>query len=201
MQELLKLLDNGKMLFENFGWFSVLLVLGTTLIMIPINMLYKKLMKKENLQRLRKTISCFSVYIVAFALIALFTGIATNHTITFAYLFSTSINCGLMSMLLWAIIKFARDYGVLPLINIILTNKEAKKWLKELGIDSSLVNLVNKKIEQYIKDKNIVSIEDYIKNEMLIANQVRTQLNGFVANDKINDLVNSILQPVKQKLK
>lgn len=201
MQELLKLLDNGKMLFENFGWFSVLLVLGTTLIMLPINMLYKKLMKKESLQRLRKTISCFSVYVVAFALIALFTSIATNHTITFGYLFSTSINCGLMSMLLWAIIKFARDYGVLPLINIILTNKEAKKWLKELGIDNSLVNLVNKKIEQYIKDKNIVSIEDYIKNEMLIANQVRTQLNGFVANEKINEVVNNILQPIKNKLK
>lgn len=40
-------LDEAKMLFENFGWYSIILVVITTVLMIPINLLYKKLFKKK----------------------------------------------------------------------------------------------------------------------------------------------------------
>lgn len=196
-----KFFDTGKMLFEHFGWYSLLLVLATTLLMIPINLLWKKIMKKESLERLRKTVSCLSVYLVALGLVAFFTGVVLKHPLTFGYLLTSCTSCGLLSMLLWAIIKFVRDYGVLPLVNVVLKNKEAKKWLKELGVDKTLISVINAKVEKYLKEKNIVSLDDYINSELTIANQIRIQLNGFVANEKINDVVNNILQPIKAKLK
>lgn len=201
MDNFQELSDASKMLFEHFGWYSLLLVLGTTLLMIPINLLYKKIMKKESLERLRKTISALSVYVVAGGVISFFTGVVLKEPLTISYVLSSSISCGLLSMLLWAIIKFVRDYGVLPIVNAILSNKEAKKWLKEYGISSALVDLVNAKVEDFIKEKNIVSLNDYVSQELNIVSQIKTQLNGFVANDKINDVINNILQPIKDKLK
>lgn len=196
-----KFFDTAKMLFNNFGWYSVLLVLGTTLLMIPVNMLYKKLMQKDGLDRLRKTLSCLSVYLIALGLVAFFTGVVLKQTLTFEYLFTSCMSCGLLSMLLWAIIKFVRDYGFLPVFNAIVKSKEAKKWLKELGVSEALVSLVNSNIDKYIKENNIKSLDDYLKNEINIATQIRTQINGFVANDKVNEIVKNILQPIKSKLK
>ena len=57
-------LEEAKMLFDNFGWYSIILVVITTALMIPINILYKKLFKKDSLDRLRKTFSGVSVFIV-----------------------------------------------------------------------------------------------------------------------------------------
>lgn len=201
MDKFQEFFEAGNMLFEHFGWYSLLLVLGTTLLMIPLNLLLKKIMKKDSLERLRKTTSALCVYAIALGLVAFFTGVVLKEPLTISYLFSSCISCGLLSMLLWAIIKFVRDYGVLPIINVVLSNKEAKKWLKEYGISSALVDLINKKIEDYIKEKKIVSLNDYVNQELNIINQIKTQLNGFVANEKINDVVNNILQPIKDKLK
>lgn len=196
-----KFFDTGKMLFEHFGWYSLLLVLGTTLLMIPLNLLYKKIMKKESLGRLRKTISCLSVYLIALGLVAFFTGVVLKHPLTVEYLFTSCTSCGLLSMLLWAIIKFVRDYGVLPLIHLILEHKEANKWLKQIGISNTLLNVINDNVKKYMKDNKIVSLRDYLSQEFNIANQIRTQLNGFVASEKVNEAVNNILQPIKAKLK
>jgi hypothetical protein len=196
-----KFFDTGKMLFEHFGWYSIFLVLGTTLLMIPVNMLYKKIMKKDGLERLRKTVSCLSVYLIALGLVAFFTGVVLKHELTFSYLFSGSMSCGLLSMFLWAVIKFVRDYGVLPVVKKVLETKQAKAWIKELGISENLISLIVKDVDKYVKENNIVSLNDYIAKEMNIANQIRTQLNGFVANDKVNEIVKNILQPIKAKLK
>ena len=196
-----KFFDTGKMLFEHFGWYSLLLVLGTTLLMIPLNLLYKKLMKKESLSRLRKTISCLSVYLVALALITFFTGVVLKEPITFGYLFTASMNCGLLSMLLWAIIKFARDYGVLPIVNVVLANKEAKKWLSEVGISSKLVDAITEKVKAYIKEKNIKSLDEYLQKETDIIGQLRLQVAGFVTSENVHKTITNILQPIKDKLK
>lgn len=196
-----KFFDTAKMLFEHCGVYSIILVLSTTILMIPVNMLYKKLMKKESLDRLRKTLSCLSVYLIALGLVAFFTGVVLKKPLTFDYLFTSCMSCGLLSMFVWAVIKFVRDYGWLPVFNAIVKNKEAKKWLKELGVSEALVSLVNTNIDKYIKDNNIKSLDDYLKNEINIATQIRTQINGFVANDKVNEIVKNILQPIKSKLK
>lgn len=196
-----KIFDNAKLLFEYFGWYSLLLVLGTTLIMIPVNLLYKKIMKKDTLERLRKTLSSITVYIIALGLIALFTHFVIKAPLTFDYLMTSCLSCGLLSMLLWAIIKFVRDYGVLPIINSILKSKEANKWLKEMGLSDKLISIIYSNIDKYCKDTNIVSLDDFIKNEANIINQITTQITGFISNDKINEAVNKISQTIKEKFK
>lgn len=196
-----KLLEDAKMLFELFGWYAILLVLATTLIMIPINIGYKKLIKKEELSRLRKTISSVSVFVVAGLLLAFCTGVILRQPITLTYLLASSSCCGSLSMTLWAIIKLVRDYGFAPILKAVANSKEAKAWLKELGVSETLVTLISKNVGNYMKEKNIASLDEYVRNELVIANQIRVQLNGFVANEKINQVVNNILQPIKAKLK
>jgi hypothetical protein len=196
-----KMIEEAKMLFEHFGWYAVLLVLGTTLLMIPINMGYKKLMKKDELNRLRKTMSSVSVFVVAGLLVAFCTGVILREGITLSYLIASSSCCGSLSMVLWAVIKLVRDYGFAPILNAVANSKEAKAWLKELGVSETLVALISKNVGSYMKEKNIASLDEYVKNELVIANQIRVQLNGFVANEKINQVVNNILQPIKAKLK
>ena len=193
--------DTAKMLFERFGLYSILLVLGTTLIMIPINMLYKKLFKKESLNRLRKTVSCLSVYLVALGLVAFFTWLVFKEPLTIEYLFSSCMSCGLLSMFLWAVIKFIRDYGLMPIWNVILANKEAKAWLKEIGLSEKLVDVISQEVKKYLKDKNIVSLDAYLEKELDIKSHLRLQMSGFVTSDKINDAITNILQPIKNKLK
>ena len=87
-----KLLDEAKLLFQNFGWFSIVLVLATTLLMIPLNMLYKKIMNNEKIERLRKTISCVSVYLIAMALVATLTAII-RKPMSFTYLLCGATSC------------------------------------------------------------------------------------------------------------
>lgn len=193
--------DTAKMLFNRFGWYSILLVLGTTLIMIPINMLYKKLFKKDSLNRLRKTVSCLSVYLVALGLVAFFTWLVFKEPLTIEYLFSSCMSCGLLSMFLWAVIKFIRDYGWMPIWNVILANKEAKAWLKEIGLSEKLVDVISQEVKKYLKDKNIVSLDAYLEKELDIKSHLRLQMSGFVTSDKINDAITNILQPIKNKLK
>lgn len=194
-----KFFDTMKMLFEHFGWYSLLLVLATTLIMIPINMLYKKLFKKDNLDRLRKTISCLSVYLIALGLVAFFTGVVLKETITIDYLVASSMNCGLLSMFLWAVIKFVRDYGVLPIANMVLENKKAKAWLKELGVSEKLVEVLRDEVKGKMGNKP--TLEQYLAKEQELIAHLRLQMSGFLASDKINDAIKNILKPIKDKLK
>lgn len=194
-----KFFDTMKMLFEHFGWYSLLLVLATTLIMIPINMLYKKMFKKDNLDRLRKTVSCLSVYLVALGLVAFFTGVVLKETITIDYLVASSMNCGLLSMFLWAVIKFVRDYGVLPVANMVLENKKAKAWLKELGVPEKLVEVLRDEVKGKMGNKP--TLEQYLAKEQELIAHLRLQMSGFLASDKINDAIKNILKPIKDKLK
>lgn len=194
-----KFFDTAKMLFEHYGWKSLLLVVATTLIMIPINWLWKKVFKQENLDRLRKTASCLSVYLVALGIIAFFTGVVLKEAITLDYLIASSMNCGLLSMLLWAIIKFVRDYGWLPIINAVLENKKAKAWLKELGVSEKLVEVLREQIVEKIGKK--ATLDEYLAKEPELIAHLRLQMSGFLSSDKINDAIKNILKPIKDKLK
>lgn len=193
--------DNAKLLFEYFSWYSLLLVLGTTLVMIPLNILYKKIMKKDSLSRLRKSISSISVYLVSLGLIALFTGCIIKAPLTFEYLFTASMSCGILSMLLWAVIKFVRDYGFKPILKLIMQNKEARKWIKELGLSNKLINLVFDNIDNYLKDANVSTFEDYMKNETTVINQIKSQITGFVSSDKLNAVVKNMVELIRNKYK
>lgn len=194
-------LEDAKMLFGHFGWYSILLVVGTTLLMIPLNLLYKKLFKKDGLDRLRKTISAVSVFVVAFGLVAFFTGVVLREVITMSYLVASSSCCGSLSMVLWAIIKLIRDCGIAPILKAIAESKKAKEWLKEVGISDKFLVAITEKVKAYMKDKNIVSLEDYIQRESDIVGQLRLQVAGFVTSENVHKTITNILQPIKSKLK
>lgn len=191
--------DNCALLFDYFGWYSILLVVATTGIMIPLNMLYKKLMKTESLERLRKIISGLSVYVIALALIAFFTGVVVKKPITASYLFSAMLPCGLLAQLLWAVIKVVKDYGIEPIIKSIAQSKEVKQWFISLGLDEGLVDTIMNRIDNYLKNVNASTLNDVIAHETILYQDLKNKLSGFVDNDKINDVATKIIEQVKSK--
>ena len=191
-------------MFEVFGWYSVLLVLGTTLLMIPVNELYKLIMKKESLQRLRKTISTISVFGVAIGVIALFTAMVTHHPITFNYLLASSLPCGFLAQGLWVIIKLTRDYGwtfvkwlFAKIFKTLASNKAFKKSLINLGINKSIVDV----IADEILSIKVVDMSAYLKQEGELTAKLRTVLTGFVSAENIGEAVKICLDKVKSTIK
>ena len=194
-------LEEAKMLFENFGWYSICLVVITTCLMIPLNLLYKKLFKKDSLNRLRKTISAVSVFVVAFGIVAFFTGVVVKQPMTMSYLVASCSCCGSLSMVLWAIIKLIRDYGWMPIVNAIVESKKAKEWLKEVGINDKFLVAVTDKVKSYMKEKGIKTLDAYVQKESEIIGQLRLQVAGFVTSENVHKTITNILQPIKSKLK
>lgn len=191
--------DNCKLLFDYFGWFSILLVVGTTGIMIPLNILYKKIMKKEGLQRLRKLISSVSVYAVALGLVALFTGTVIKAPLTVEYLLGATLSCGLLAMLLWSVIKVAKDYGLKPILKSIAQSKEAKKALKDLGLDKHLIDTIMDGVNSYLKDANAQTFEDVANEEVNLNRDLRVKLSGFVKAQDMDAVVNKLIEDIKAK--
>lgn len=146
-------------------------------------------------------ISAISVFIVSFGIVALFTGLVLKQQITITYLLASCSCCGSLSMVLWAIIKLIRDYGLSPILKAISESKKAKEWLKEVGISEKFLVAITEKVRQYLKDKNIISLEDYLHVETDIISQLRLQVAGFVTSENVHKTITNILQPIKDKLK
>lgn len=191
--------DNCALLFEYFGWYSILLVVGTTGLMIPLNLLYKKLMKKDGLQRLRKVLSSLSVYVIALGLVALFTGVVVKAPLTASYLFSAILPLGLMSQLLWAVIKVVKDYGIAPIAKSIAQSKEVKEWLAGIGVDKSIINSVMNSLDTYLVDTNVKTLDEFVANEFKINQDLRTKLAGFVDSANLDAVVSKIIEQKKSK--
>lgn len=191
--------DNCALLFEYFGWYSILLVIGTTGLMIPLNLLYKKIMKKDSLSRLRKIVSALSVYVIALGLVAFFTGVVVKQPITVSYLFSAMLPCGLLAQALWAVIKVIKDYGIAPIVKSIAQSKEAKQWMVDLGINESLVNTIMTRIDNYLSNVNATTFEDVVAQETVIYQDLKNKLAGFVDATKLDEAATKILEQVKSK--
>lgn len=191
--------DNCALLFEYFGWYSILLVIGTTGLMIPLNLLYKKIMKKDSLSRLRKVVSALSVYVIALGLVAFFTGVVVKQPITVSYLFSAMLPCGLLAQALWAVIKVIKDYGIAPIVKSIAQSKEAKQWMVDLGINESLVNTIMTRIDNYLSNVNATTFEDVVAQETVIYQDLKNKLAGFVDATKLDEAATKILEQVKSK--
>lgn len=189
--------QEAQLLFSHFGWYSLLLIACTMLVMIPINILYKHIMKKEGLQRLRKTVSAFSVYLVAMGVIALFTWTVVKEPITFTYLVATCLPCGFLAQVLWAMVKFVKDYGVEPVLSAIANSKAFSTGLKKLGVDAKIVSVIVKEVD----NTKIATLEEYAKSELQIATKFRTQLNGFIETSNMEDAIKLCLTEIKAGIK
>ena len=191
--------DNCALLFEYFGWYSILLVVGTFGLMIPLNLLYKKIMKKESLDRLRKVISSVSVYAVALGLIALFTGVVIKAPLTASYLLGATLPCGILAQILWAVVKVVRDYGVQPLLKAVAESKEFSNWLKSIGLDKNLVDNIMTGATNYLSSVNATTVEDVIKQELALTKDLRVKLSGFVDTANMDTTVAKLIEQIKSK--
>lgn len=189
--------QEAQLLFSHFEWYSLLLIAGTMLLMIPINALYKLIMKKDCLQRLRKTVSALSVYLVAMGVIALFTWTVVKEPITFTYLLATCLPCGFLAQVLWATVKFVKDYGVAPILSAIANSKAFSNGLKNLGVDAKIVGVIVKEVD----DTKIATLEEYAKSELQIATKLRTQLNGFIETSNMEEAIKLCLGKIKDGIK
>lgn len=193
-----KIIDNCKLLFDYFGWYALLLVAGVTLLMIPINLLYKKIMASDGLQRLRKTIvSPVTVYGLSLGFVALFTATIIKVPLTADYLFNATLPCMVLSMFLWAIIKIIKDYGFAPIIKAIANNRQAQKWISDLGLNKSVVDLIVKNINKYLAETDTKSVDDVIAKSNEIDNLIRQHLGGFVSGD-MTIAIDNIMDIVKK---
>lgn len=198
-----KAVEYSKLLFNSFGWYSICLVVATTLIMIPVSILLKKIFKSEGTQRLRKTISAVMVYAVSIGVVAAVTAIFKLRVITFDYLISTCIPVGLLAMFLWAIIKIVRDYGFKPLLKLITKSKAWKEGIYDLGVDKKVVDLVVKNADEYLKDIDITKAENLLESTTALSRRIAIEINGFIGEEGnvteiTNKLVNAILKKYKK---
>lgn len=187
----------AKVLFNNFGWYSIALVAGTFVVMFGLNLLYKLIMKGEKLSRLRKTLSAISVYGVAMGLIALFTFTVLKKPVTFEYVLGASLPCGALAQALWLIYKFVRDYGFKPIIAKIKESGVIEKELKKLGLNNKLVKMIISQIDEYLKGQNVKTLDDYMKSEFVVSAKIAEYIKGFVAPEKSAE----VLKLLKEKIK
>lgn len=191
-----RMFEEAKLLFTYFGYWTFALILGVFLLMLPIGFAYRKLFKKDSLQRLRKVVSALSVYVVSAGLISLFTAFVIKEPLTASYIFNTALPCGFLAQFLWAIFKFVRDYGFMPLLSKIAQSKEFANTLKSFGINEKIISIIT----DQVKHIDVSTLDEFIAKETEIATKLRTELNGFVGVENLENAVALCLIEIKSAL-
>lgn len=189
-------------LFTTFGWWSLLLISATVAIMYPINVLWKKVMQKDDLSRLRKIVAFISVYIVSFGLVAIFTAIFSSGSFADSkYLFSSTLALGFCSQVVWELVKVIRDYGFKQFVSYISEKVDWKKAVKQVSkkynVNAKFVDEIISQVEKiYITDettaKNVI-----IDNEMKIVNDIYDRLKPAVREENLTDAAQSIYELIR----
>lgn len=196
--------SNFGSLFKTFGWYSLLLIVGTVVIMYPINLLWKHIMKKDGLIRLRKIVSFLSVYIVALTLIAAFTAIVSHGNLTdYGYLSGSTLALGFCAQVLWELVKLIRDYGFNKVVKLIAEKTNWNKLLKQFGkkynIDTKLIDIVATEIEdKYLKNIDKSELEIFERDESSIILDIHNKLGGFVETGKLDEIAAGVLLILKE---
>lgn len=193
MNEFLKELE---LLNQYFGVWAFGIVGLAFLLMIPVNYLSKVLLKSEKMQRLRKTLSAISVYIISMIVVMFFTAVIARKEITLAYVLSTCVPVGFMAQVLWAITKFAKEYGIDTMLEAIAKSNEFKNALIGMGVDKKIVNL----IETDIKNSEYKNIDEFLKEELEITKKIRTKLNGFIAENELDNAIKLCIKEIKKSI-
>lgn len=186
--------------FQAYGWWSLLLVLLTFGLMIPINLLVKKLFEKsisEPMDRLRKTISSGLVYVVAFALSYIYVAIFKVET-TAAIVFGNSLPVAVLAMGLWSVVKLARDGAIKPLLKKYQDPVKAK--LKEItGVDAKIIDNIYGKLVEYVKDSDVENAEMVLNHEKELLLKSIDMLTGFTENVSSSDIASQLYECLKLK--
>lgn len=198
-----EIFNNFGSLFNVFGWWSLALIAGVTIVMVPVNMLYKKIMKTEELARLKKVVAFISVYVLSLIAVCIFTAIVNGeHLNDFGYLSGSTLALGFCSQVLWELIKLIRDYGWNKVIALIAEKIEWKKPLKALcekyNIDTKIVDFIATEIEEnYLKNIDTDAVSAIAENELNMITDIQSKLKGFVADEKLEELAMGVYQLIK----
>ena len=157
-------------LFEAYHYWSILLIAGVIIAMIPLNIFYKKKLIGKY-ARLAKIFAFISVYLVSALLIVVFTAITKIYVFSVGYVLGSSLALGFCSQVVWEAIKFIRDYGAKKFIQMILIALEREKkislFAEKYGIDKKLVKFVITSIKAgYTEDEEgnfLLPLESAVK--------------------------------------
>lgn len=200
--EFTELFRNFGSLFETFQWWSLLLIVGVVTIMVPINILLKKVMKDEKIARLRKITAFISVYIVSIAVVALFTAVATSTAITATYLFGAALALGFCSQFVWEIVKIIRDYGFKKFIVWLSRKIDEEKLIKKIAtkysIDEKLVKGLVAEAKNQIKDIDTSEIDRVFKEDTEFMTSIKQRLESVVYAENLNEALNEVITIVKE---
>lgn len=191
----------GKQLYSWFGWWSVAIVCAVTLIMIPINLLIKKIFeraKSDSVVRIRKTISSLMVFVVAFGTLAL-ACLIFKMPFTFGFGLVGCVPTGALAMVVWAIIKVIVDCGIGPIISAVSKSKSVKKLLKSTGLDKDIVNAIYHKLDELVDNTDGENAQLVFSKSAEIIAKAESLLNGFTAEDNVKVVAQKFLQALQKK--
>lgn len=196
-----EVLNYVSQLFNEFGYWSIALIVATTLLMIPVNMLVKKIFSKntnESVVRVSKVSSQLLVFGISAVCITIFC-LIMKTPLSVNFVFANVLPCGFLSMVLWAVLKVARDMGIKPIIKIILESQTVKKALKEIKIDDKIKDAIFNKLVELVENSDGENAKLVIEKEMEIVNIATSMLSGFTDNP--NAVATQFAEALKIKFK
>ena len=180
-------LENWKQVYTLFGWWGIALVALVFGLMIPVNFGYTKLfalIKKGDqklISRARKTTSAVSVFLVAMAIVALFTAFVSRYTLSFNYVFQASIPCGLSAMILRFVFKGGRD-SVNAFVGKIKKSNEFKNSLTDIVKSKTLATLITEYLDDVELEYDTAKVEEKAEKQAQITKDLQSKLTGFADN-------------------
>lgn len=181
-----KIIDYVVQLFKGFGYWSIALVVATTLFMIPVNLLIKKIFSKatsDSVIRIRKTLSQSFVFVFSGVFILVFC-LVFEKPLDVNFITINAIPCGGLSMVLWCVIKVVRDVGFKPIIKLIVSSNSFKKLLKDIPLDAKVKSTIFDALCNLVKDADGENAEVVINKSLELTARATQMLNGFVSNPK-----------------
>lgn len=192
-----------KQVYGWFGWWSIAIVAAVTLVMIPLNLLIKKIFakaKSDSVIRIRKTLSSALVFVVAFGILALACLIfKTPFTTGFGLVGCVPV--GALAMALWTVIKVIKDCGFGPIVNALSKSKSAKKLLKKTGLKKDIVNAVFNKLEELVDNTEGENAKIVVEKASVIVAKAESLLKGFTAEDNLKSVAKTFLAALQAKYK
>ncbi len=209
-----KVIVNIQKAYALWGWWSLLIIGLTFLIMIGVNALVKFLFRKatsSQMQGLRKALSSCSVFAVAIGVIYLFGAIDHRYGLcgdiqyTTGLVISNSAPVAFCAMSLWAIIKAVGRVGVLPLCKVIWDKirKPFQKILEQIPLDKNIRDSIFAKLDEYLSkeaDTAKVTVSEYISaNTVAVNRNIAVMLSGFADTATVAKCTELFINAIKEK--
>lgn len=182
-------------LFEAYRYWSILLIAGVVITVIPLNILYKKKLT-GNLSRLSKVCGFLSAYIVAAIYISVFTAITKVAEFSVGYMLGSTLALGFCSQAAWEFIKIIRDYGAKRFFLWIITSLERERLIssfaEKYGIDKKIVKILISGIQK------AESVTDETTGESLLEiSKFRNKLGAFLESEDLETAFKELLDLTK----